>query len=117
MTSRMVTLLLGCGHTLEFESTAQPRIGEIELWCNRCRKTQVLRSIAEEWILRCRSCHYTRKFGGAGFNARSKANMHMVTKHHTVDVWEMSNVNSSLIRYSPRAGMHELALEDRDVPF
>lgn len=117
MTSKPVTLLLGCGHTLEFESTSQPSIAEIELWCNRCRKIQVLRSVAEEWVLRCRSCHFNRRFGAAGFNARSKANKHMVTRHHTVDVWEMSKPDNTLIRYSPRVGMHELALEDRDVPF
>lgn len=74
--SYMVTF--SCKHSRIFNSPV-PVIGD-QLWCPKCRAVRAVESAPAEYVIRCKTCTYTRKFGTSQINCEIAAAKHRLSK-------------------------------------
>jgi DNA-directed RNA polymerase subunit M/transcription elongation factor TFIIS len=76
---RMVTVIMSCNHTLDFEERHAPGRGE-SLWCRKCGDYMTAVRESEQFTIRCGMCKYTRSFGRDDMEAYRRAGRHVVAK-------------------------------------
>lgn len=79
-----ITVLLECGHALEF-SISPPLVGD-EIWCVRCREMNVVFASEDHWRISCTGCSYGKAFGLDQGQARVAAVRHSRKRGHAVKV-------------------------------
>lgn len=79
-----VSATLSCGDYLSF-SRPFPKVGET-LWCTKCRTEQSVVKVDPEYMIRCRSCRYSRRCGRAKLTAHTFASKHALSRAHVVVV-------------------------------
>lgn len=76
---RMVTIIMSCNHTLDFEERHSPGRGE-PLWCRKCGDYMTVERETEQFTIRCGMCKYSRTFGRDVMEAYRRAGKHVVAK-------------------------------------
>lgn len=86
-TSARSTILLDCNHTLDFSKGQIPPLFS-ELFCFRCNKGRIAKSILPHWHSRCKDsgCRYGQYFGQDETTCRRKAIEHANAKGHVVHI-------------------------------
>lgn len=81
---------LSCGHSTLW-GAPWPKFGET-VYCRRCVDYRRVRSVIDEYRVRCGQCPLSRAYGQDLEGAQRVASRHVMKFSHTVTVWEGNRV-------------------------
>lgn len=76
---------LDCGHTLQFQRTHLPTLGEL-LWCVKCDRVASAVWVAGVHVARCADCKWAWSSKAAPLSTLTRGTAHALKRMHRVNV-------------------------------